>query len=159
MTSEEFLYKIIADVSNQIAEKPSMQSLSGLLSVFLSFGMFFLLVTSLTMFICQIFDFLMEYLEKKRTRKKYLKEHRFDRFRINALPNDNFLVYEDLDEGGQFPLYVLTNPYNAQDICDILNMDKIGKRYTPKAFKKLSDSLQAEDINNLKTTENGGEKE
>lgn len=105
------------------------------------------------------FDLLSQYFEKKRTRKKYLKEHRFDRFRIDALPNGDFLVYEDLDEVGQYPLLSLTNPYNAQDICDIMNMDKIGKRYTPKAFKKLSDSLQAEDINNLKTTENGGEKE
>lgn len=105
------------------------------------------------------FDLLSQYFEKKRTRKKYLKEHRFDRFRIDALPNGDFLVYEDLDEGGQFPLLALTNPYNAQDICDILNMDRIGKRYSPKAFKRLSDSLQAEDINNLKTTENGGEKE
>lgn len=109
--------------------------------------------------VSDIFDLLSQYFEKKRTRKKYLKEHRFDRFRIDALPNGDFLVYEDLDEVGQYPLHALTNPYNAQDICDILNMDKIGKRYTPKAFKKLSDSLQAEDINNLKTTENGGEKE
>lgn len=110
-------------------------------------------------FTVRIFDCVTSYLEKRYTRKKYLKKHRFDRFRIDALPNGDFLVYEDLDEGGQFPLLALTNPYNAQDICDILNMDRIGKRYTPKAFKKLSDSLQAEDINNLKTTENGGEKE
>lgn len=110
-------------------------------------------------FTVRIFDCVTSYLEKRYTRKKYLKKHRFDRFRVEAILNDQFLIYEDLDECGDFPLYALTNPYNAQDICDILNMDKIGKRYTPKAFKKLSDSLQAEDINNLKTTENGGEKE
>lgn len=110
-------------------------------------------------FTVRIFDCVTSYLEKRYTRKKYLKKHRFDRFRVEAIPNDQFIIYEDLDEFGQYPLLYLTNPYNAQDICDIMNMDKIGKRYTPKAFKKLSDSLQAEDINNLKTTENGGEKE
>lgn len=119
----------------------------------------FLMVWALIQLIVGIFDSVILYLEKRYTRKKYLKKHRFDRFRVEAILNDQFLIYEDLDECGDFPLYVLTNPYNAQDICDILNMDKIGKRYTPKAFKKLSDSLQAEDINNLKTTENGGEKE
>lgn len=117
------------------------------------------LVLGAVCFFSATFELLFDYCEKKRIRKKYLKEHRFDRFRIDTLPNGNFLVYEDLDEVGQYPLHALTNPYNAQDICDILNMDRIGKRYTPKAFKKLSDSLQAEDINNLKTTENGGEKE
>lgn len=136
---------------------------SDVITQLLFFGMVFGGLILLCLFICGIvgsaFDSFLDYLEKKHTRKKYLKEHRFDRFRIDALPNGNFLVYEDLDEVGQYPLHALTNPYNAQDICDILNMDKIGKRYTPKAFKKLSDSLQAEDINNLKSTENGGEKE
>ena len=122
-------------------------------------GFLSLVVVSICFLVLKLFNASVDYLEKKRTRKWYLKKHRFDRFRINALPNQNFLVYEDMDEGGEFPLYVLTNPYNAQLICDVLNMDKIGAEYTPKGFKKLSDSLQAEDIENLKTTENSGEKE
>lgn len=134
-----------------------------MLGEILKSGMAFVGLILLCLFICGVigsfFDSFLDYLEKKRIRKKYLKQHRFDRFRIDALPNQNFLVYEDMDEGGEFPLYVLTNPYNAQLICDVLNMDKIGAKYTPKGFKKLSDSLQAEDIENLKTTENSGEKE
>lgn len=122
-------------------------------------GFVSLVVVSICFLVLKLFNASVDYLEKKRTRQWYLKKHRFDRFRINALPNQNFLVYEDMDEGGEFPLYVLTNPYNAQLICDVLNMDKIGAEYTPKGFKKLSDSLQAEDIENLKTTENSGEKE
>lgn len=125
----------------------------------ISYGAVCVFVFLLVMTIVSVFQLISDYLEKKCTRKQYLKKHRFDRFRINALPNQNFLVYEDMDEGGEFPLYVLTNPYNAQLICDVLNMDKIGAEYTPKGFKKLSDSLQAEDIENLKTTENSGEKE
>lgn len=135
---------------------------SDVITQLLSFGIVFGGLILLCLFICAVvgssFDSFFDYLEKKRIRKKYLKKHRFDRFRIDALPNGNFLVYEDLDEVGQYPLLALTNPYNAQDICDILNMDKIGKRYTPRAFKKLSDSLQAEDINN-KVHLDSGEKE
>ncbi len=145
-------------VSTYLATLPT-----DVLGEILKFGIVFSGLILLCLFICGVigssFDSFLDYLEKKRIRKKYLKQHRFDRFRINALPNQNFLVYEDMDEGGEFPLYVLTNPYNAQLICDVLNMDKIGAEYTPKGFKKLSDSLQAEDIENLKTTENSGEKE
>lgn len=122
-------------------------------------GFVSLVVVSICFLVLKLFNASVDYLEKKRTRKRYLKKHQFDRFRIDTLPNQNFLVYEDMDEGGEFPLYVLTNPYNAQLICDVLNMDKIGAEYTPKGFKKLSDSLQAEDIENLKTTENSGKKE
>lgn len=155
MTYEEFLIECVTRVANG-TDAVSFADCVRVCAAMVFLG---IIVFGFIAFLNGLFDEFSKYLEKKRTRKQYLKKHRFDRFRINALPNQNFLVYEDMDEGGEFPLYVLTNPYNAQLICDVLNMDKIGAEYTPKAFKKLSDSLQAEDINNLKTTENSGEKE
>lgn len=155
MTYDELIIEVILRNLGQI----EFTSFADGFRLSLAIIMMMIMLSALVDFVVRVFDCVLTHLEKKRTRKQYLKKHRFDHFRIDALPNGNFLVYEDLDEVGQYPLLALTNPYNAQDICDILNMDKIGKRYTPKAFKKLSDSLQAEDINNLKTTENGGEKE
>lgn len=155
MTYEKFLIECVARVANGV----EAISLADCVRVIGAVVVLAIVVLGFIAFLNGLFDEFSKYFEKKRTRKRYLKKHRFDRFRINALPNQNFLVYEDMDEGGEFPLYVLTNPYNAQLICDVLNMDKIGAEYTLKGFKKLSDSLQAEDIENLKTTENSGEKE
>lgn len=108
---------------------------------------------------CALFDMLDTRLQKKQQLKRYLQEHRFDRFRVAPFVDDRWIVGEYIGVD-TIPLVVAycNDLQNAQHICDILNMDFLGEIYLEKRFKKISTTVNRADINNLKDPQKEGER-
>lgn len=128
-------------------------------------------VCLLLLFFFFLVNALMDFLDRKADRKRYLQTHRFDRFRVLQFGKDKFEIFEYI--GADNPPYsvLYCNDFrNADKICQILNCDFLGEQYTEKKFLKLDDFYtkrllkevstrnRAEDINNLKDPQKEGER-
>lgn len=109
--------------------------------------------------ICHLLDMFEDRLHKKQQIKRYLQEHRFERFRVAPFVDDRWIVGEYIGVDTNPLVIAYCNDWrNAQNICDILNMDFLGETYSERNLKKILATADCADINNLKVPRKEGER-